>query len=69
MEKEVWNLDLKSLKELHDQKQQDFTAALLSGADWKDLQEERKQVTELSIALYRRMQSEENPAEHLTRKP
>jgi hypothetical protein len=66
MEKEWRSLDAEALRSLYQQKQQEFTVALLNGADWKEVQEQRKLVTELSIALYKRV-NEQNPAENNTR--
>jgi hypothetical protein len=66
MEQEWRSLDAEALRSLYQQKQQEFTTALLNGADWKEVQEQRKLVTELSIALYKRV-NEQNPAENNTR--
>ena len=66
MENEWEHLDTEALRNLYQQKQRELTESLLSGALWQDVRDQRKQVTELSIALYRRTQGG-NPAEHRTR--
>jgi len=63
---ELWKLDTDALRSLHEQQQRELTAALLQGADWKDVQDKRRAVTELSIILYHRTTST-NPAEFHTR--
>jgi len=66
MEEHWGAVDLNTLKALYEKEQEKLTAALLSGAEWKEVQDQRKNVTELSILLYRRTQSE-NPAEYYSR--
>jgi hypothetical protein len=63
---ELWKMDPEILQSLFDQHQRDLNTALLEGAEWKDVQEKRKLVTELSIVLFHRTVSS-NPAEFNTR--
>lgn len=63
---ELWKLDAVTLKSLYDQHQKELNLALLDGADWSAVEEERKLVTELSILLYHRTISA-SPADFNTR--
>ncbi|RYF83719.1 MAG: hypothetical protein EON98_10045 [Chitinophagaceae bacterium] len=63
---ELWKLDTDALKLMYDQHQKELKEALLEGTDWKEVQDKRKLVTELSIILYHRTIST-NPAEFNTR--
>ena len=65
MERELENLDGATLKTLYDRHMQALSNALLSGADWKDVQEERRRLITLSKLLHRRGTS--HPAEEAIR--
>lgn len=64
------NLDLShhdpdSLKALYERENEELKARLLNGALWNEVKEQRFRVTELSIALHKKIQKIQgtNPAE------
>jgi hypothetical protein len=59
---EWWNADPLTLQSLFEQHQMELNRALLEGGDWKDVQDKREMVTQLSILLFYRSTST-NPAE------
>jgi hypothetical protein len=63
-----WNeFDVDSLKAMYDQEAAALKSALLKGTSWNDLKEQRQIVTELSIALHKKIHSSSNPAESIDR--
>jgi hypothetical protein len=58
-------LNLESLKALYDKENERLQTRLLSGALWEEVKEERHTITELSIALHRKLTELHalNPAE------
>jgi len=67
MESELRNLDSATLKTLYDKHLQELSDALLSGAEWKDVQDKRKLLIELSKLLHTSTSGTSNPAETATR--
>jgi hypothetical protein len=68
MKSENWRqLDTASLKILYETELKAMTDALLSGADWKDVQDKRRLLVELSKCISK-ASSSGNPAENATRK-
>jgi hypothetical protein len=62
-----WNeFDADALKTMYDQESAALKSALLRGTPWEDLREQRLKVTELSIALHKKIHSG-NPAESVDR--
>ena len=58
------NLELETLKDMFSNAATRLKEALLEGASWDELQEYRRDVTELEIALYNKVRSTQlNPAE------
>ncbi len=55
-------LDVDALRACYELEQQQLANALLKGATWEEVSETRRNVTELSILLYRRYSG--NPAEY-----
>jgi hypothetical protein len=57
--------DLESLEILYESENEELKARLLSGALWEEVKEQRLRITELSIALHKKLQSIKgaNPAE------
>ena len=53
MERELENLDATTLKSLYDRHMQALSDALLNGAAWQDVQEERNLLIKLSRLLHR----------------
>ena len=63
-----WNeYDVDTLRTMYDRESGALKAALLKGTIWEDLREQRLKVTELSIALHKKIQSSGNPAESVDR--
>lgn len=63
-----WNeLDLDSLKLMHEKESSNLRTALLNGATWEEVKDQRKRVTELSIALHKKINASGNPAESTDR--
>lgn len=64
-------MELEALRALFERESNGLKTALLNGATWEEVQEQRKKVTELSIALHRKIQASiqlsGNPAEALDR--
>lgn len=56
-------LDVNILKMLFEKEFFKLKEALLKGIAWDDLKEQRQKVTELSIALHKKIYSSQNPAE------
>ncbi len=67
MDKFLLALDLETLKVLHEREASKLRAALINGASWEDLQEQRHLVTEISIVIHQKRMSSSNPAESSTR--
>jgi len=65
MDLEQNKFDDQTLRGLYDKHLQELSNALLAGADWKDVQEKRQVLIELSKQLFQRGIS--NPAEHPSR--
>ena len=57
--------DLDSLRTLYERENQELRTKLLNGALWEEVKDQRLRITELSIALDKKLQSKSgaNPAE------
>ena len=56
------------LSKIYAEAQADLNTALLNGADWKEVSDKRRKVTQLSIALHKRqIHLETSPADNNTR--
>ena len=62
MNEELHHIDLESLVRMHQTASFRLQAALLSGATWQEVQDQRELVTELSIAIQRRRTRRSHPA-------
>lgn len=63
-----WNeLDVDTLQTLYEQETGNLKSALLNGTPWEELREQRQKVTELSIALHKKIHTSTNPAESTDR--
>ncbi|MCW3074246.1 MAG: hypothetical protein JWP69_1315 [Flaviaesturariibacter sp.] len=61
-------LELDTLKNMYSNAAADLKKALLEGASWHEMKELRQDVTELEIALYKKIRSEDrHPAEYKNR--
>gem|GEM_PF-2870135 len=69
MNNELHHIELESLVRMHQSASFRLQAALLNGATWQEVQDQRELVTELSIAIQRRRSRAVNPAEAPSRKP
>ena len=67
MEMKCNEFDVDTLRTMYDRESAALKAALLKGTTWEDLREQRLKVTELSIALHKKIQSSGNPAESVDR--
>jgi hypothetical protein len=69
MNRNLSSLDLLTLKAMYEAEAEKLSSALLNGATWEETREQRKEVTELSIALHKmRFPQPQNPAEGFTRR-
>jgi hypothetical protein len=64
---QVWSVS--ELQRVYEQAAGELEEKLLSGVSWEEVAEQRREVTELAILVYKRLSvdSETNPAEHLKR--
>jgi hypothetical protein len=68
MNQELWNRDLDSLKQMYVSESKALTEALLQGADWKDVEDKRRLLTQLSLVIDRKKEGiNYNPAENNNR--
>jgi len=71
MDRNLLSLDLNTLKEMYEHEAEALNASLLQGVAWSSLLEQRKTVTNLSIALQAKRTGSNpppnHPAEHSTR--
>lgn len=68
MERNLCSFDLSSLKELYNKEAEILQVALLDGASWEDMKDQRLMVTELAIALHKKIhETTGNPAENSLR--
>lgn len=59
-------LEVEALRTLYEKESAALKTALLNGSTWEEVQELRKKVTDLSIALHKKIQASaasDNPAE------
>ena len=70
MRNEWEKLDINQLQHLYHENALQLEKKLLHGASWKEVSEQRHEVTELAITIFRRLNPLplENPAEHRTRR-
>lgn len=55
--------DLSTLRALYEEERSGLTEALLKGSTWEKVQDKRRRVTELSIAIHKKVMGVGNPAE------
>lgn len=63
MDKFLAGLDLETLKILYEKEAAQLRNALINGAQWDEVREQRLKVTELSIVIHQKRNSNSNPAE------
>ena len=59
--------DLPILKVMYEKEAEVLQKALLSGATWDEVREQRKKVTDLAIAMHKKRFASTNPAESSSR--
>jgi hypothetical protein len=63
-----WNeLDVNELRDVYEKESSKLKASLLSGTSWEELKDQRQKVTELAIALHKKINTSSNPAESTDR--
>lgn len=63
-----WNeMDVDQLRDVYETESSRLKASLISGTSWEELKDQRKKVTELAIALHKKINSTSNPAESADR--
>lgn len=67
MEMNWSELDLDYLKQIYEAEASRLKTSLLNGATWEEMKDQRKRVTELAIALHKKMNTSTNPAESADR--
>jgi hypothetical protein len=60
-------LDTEALRELYEREAGNLKKALLNGSSWEDVKDQRLKVTELAIALHKKIHTSGNPAESADR--
>lgn len=60
-------MDVDALREAYEKESAKLRTALLSGSSWEELKEQRQKVTELAIALHKKINTSTNPAESVGR--
>lgn len=69
MKKDLCELNLEALRALYEAESSGLRRALINGLSWDELKDQRKNVTELAIAIHKKIYSETgNPAEKQVRK-
>ena len=59
--------DVDELRNSYETEAAKLKASLLNGSSWEDLKEQRLKVTELAIALHKKINTSSNPAESADR--
>jgi len=63
-----WNeLGVEELKDVYEKESTKLKASLLNGTPWEELKDQRQKVTELAIALHKKINTSSNPAESTDR--
>ena len=67
MEINWMGLGVDELRHVYETESSKLKASLLSGVSWDELKDQRKKVTELAIALHKKINTSDNPAESADR--
>jgi len=67
MKQNLRGLDINILKEMYEKEAMVLKTALLNGASWDEVRDQRRKVTEISIALHKLRFDSNNPAESSSR--
>lgn len=60
-------LDVDVLRETYEDEASKLKTSLLNGDSWEEMKDQRKKVTELAIALHKKINNSANPAESIDR--
>lgn len=60
-------LDVDELRNVYEKESSKLKASLINGTSWEELKDQRQKVTELAIALHKKINSTGNPAESADR--
>lgn len=60
-------MDVDALRHAYELEASKLKTALLNGASWEEMKDQRKTVTELAIALHKKINTSDNPAESADR--
>jgi len=61
-------MDAEALRDVYEKESAKLKASLLSGTPWEEMKDQRQKVTELAIALHKKINSSSgNPAESVDR--
>jgi len=60
-------LDVEELRNAYEKESAKLKASLLNGISWEELKDQRQKVTELAIALHKKINTSGNPAESIDR--
>ncbi|MGZ5189868.1 MAG: hypothetical protein ACXWCZ_02550 [Flavisolibacter sp.] len=63
MDKNLCGLDLNLLKSMYEKEATVLKNSLLNGASWEEVKDQRRRVTEISIAIHKLRYRNGNPAE------
>jgi hypothetical protein len=61
------DMDTEALRDVYEKESAKLKASLLSGTPWEQMKDQRQKVTELAIALHKKINSSGNPAESVDR--
>lgn len=67
MEMNWSELDVDALRDAYEKESARLKASLISGSSWEEMKDQRKKVTELAIALHKKINTSGNPAESIDR--
>ena len=60
-------MDAEALRDVYEKESAKLKASLLNGTPWEEMKDQRQRVTELAIALHKKINSSGNPAESVDR--
>jgi hypothetical protein len=60
-------LDVDELRNVYEKESSKLKTSLINGTSWEELKDQRQKVTELAIALHKKINSTANPAESADR--
>lgn len=67
MEMNWSEMDVDELRDVYEKESSKLKISLINGISWEELKDQRTKVTELAIALHKKINSTSNPAESIDR--